>query len=51
MRDNNKEPKLTYALDSSDKMVHIGSVESDVRGLSLAILSCWIIRTSQSLLT
>lgn len=31
MRDNNKEPKLTYALDSSDKMVHIGSVE---RGLS-----------------
>lgn len=31
MRDNYKEPKLTYALDSSDKMVHIGSVE---RGLS-----------------
>lgn len=31
MRDKNKEPKLTYALDSSDKMVHIGSVE---RGLS-----------------
>lgn len=31
MRDYNKEPKLTYALDSSDKMVHIGSVE---RGLS-----------------
>lgn len=31
MRDNNKEPKLTYALDSSGKMVHIGSVE---RGLS-----------------
>lgn len=31
MRDNNKEPQLTYALDSSDKMVHIGSVE---RGLS-----------------
>ncbi len=30
MRVNNKEPKLTYALDSSDKMVHIGSVE---RGL------------------
>lgn len=31
MRDNYKEPKLTYALDSSGKMVHIGSVE---RGLS-----------------
>lgn len=31
MKDNSKEPKLTYALDSSDKMVHIGSVE---RGLS-----------------
>lgn len=31
IKGNNKEPKLTYALDSSDKMVHIGSVE---RGLS-----------------
>ena len=31
MRDNYKEPKLTYALDTSGKMVHIGSVE---RGLS-----------------
>ena len=31
MRDNYKEPKLTYALNSSGKMVHIGSVE---RGLS-----------------
>ncbi|WP_288279846.1 hypothetical protein [uncultured Prevotella sp.] len=30
MRDNYKEPKLTYALDSSGKMVHIGCVE---RGL------------------
>ena len=31
MKGKNKEPQLTYALDSSDKMVHIGSVE---RGLS-----------------
>lgn len=31
MRDNYIEPQLTYALDSSDKMVHISSVE---RGLS-----------------
>lgn len=31
MKDNYKEPKLTYALDSSGKMVHISSVE---RGLS-----------------
>ena len=31
IKGNNKEPKLTYALDSSDKMVHIASVE---RGLS-----------------
>lgn len=30
-KDNTKEPKLTYALDSSGKMVHIGCVE---RGLS-----------------
>lgn len=31
MRDNSKEPKLTYALDSSGKMIHINRVE---RGLS-----------------
>ena len=31
MGGDNKEPKLTYALDSSGKMVHISSVE---RGLS-----------------
>lgn len=30
MRNNNKEPKLTYALDSSGKMVYIGSVERGV---------------------
>ncbi len=31
MKDSLKEPKLTYALDSSEKMVHVSSVE---RGLS-----------------
>ncbi len=31
MKDNQKEPKLTYALDSSGKMVHISNVK---RGLS-----------------
>ena len=31
MKDNQKEPKLTYALDAFGKMVYIGSVE---RGLS-----------------
>ena len=31
MRDNSKEPQLTYALDTSGKMVYIGSVE---RGIS-----------------
>ena len=31
MKANQKEPKLTYALDASGKMVHIGSVD---RGLS-----------------
>lgn len=43
MKDNNKEPKLTYALDASGKMVYIGTVK---RGISC---NCYCPKCKESL--